>query len=78
MGSAARGGEEEEAAFGRGLWRCRGCDCVAAHSQTWGLSDLSLLKLQLIVVKLSPLPTIKKDVNWKGTALLIKTLCIYI
>lgn len=32
----------------------------------------------LFVVELSPLPTIKKDVNWKGTALLVKTLCIYI
>jgi len=60
MGSAARGGEEEGAAFGRGLWPCRGCDGAAVHSQTRGPSDLSLLKMQLIVVKLSPLPTIKK------------------
>lgn len=51
---------------------------MAVCSQTWGLSELSLLKIQLIVVKLSPLPTIKKDVNWKGTALLMKTVHLYL
>lgn len=39
---------------------------AAVHSQTWGPSDLSLLKLQLIVVKLSPLPTIKKRCKLEG------------
>lgn len=55
----ARGAEEEGLPLAGGSGSA-GAAAACRVQPDVGLSDLSLLSLQLIVVKLSPLPTIKK------------------
>lgn len=64
-GRAARGAEEEGLPLAGGSGSAGAAAACGAQPDV-GPSDLSLLSLQLIVVKLSPLPTIKKRCKLEG------------